>query len=219
MSTDLQKKLRIKSGQRLTIINAPHSYLDLLGPLPDDVESAGIETGGEFDLVQLFIHNIAELDELAPQALKAVKRDGLLWICYPKKSAKTIKTDITRDHGWQTVTQAGFEGIALVSIDDTWSALRFRPADLVKSTSPSRSSDPTSSVRTSTAERILIIPEELEQAFSSHPQAKEFFDTLSYTNRKEYVVWITSAKRAETKEKRLAQTIEKLEQGVKNPHR
>lgn len=47
---------------------------------------------------------------------------------YPKKSSK-VKTDLTRDIGWDVVTDVGWTGIAQVSIDDTWSATRFRPAD------------------------------------------------------------------------------------------
>jgi hypothetical protein len=68
-----------------------------------------------------------------------------------------------------------------------------------------------------TEERIVDIPEDLEALFTRHKKAREFFDTLSYTNRKEYALWITSAKKEETREKRLKDTITKLSQGLKNP--
>lgn len=42
-----------------------------------------------------------------------------------------MKTDINRDVGWDVVKRAGFEPVSQVSIDDVWSALRFRPSDLV----------------------------------------------------------------------------------------
>lgn len=63
--------------------------------------------------------------------------------------------------------------------------------------------------------REVILPEEVIALFSKHPKAKAFFDTLSYTDRKEYIVWITSAKREETKNNRLNLLIEKLENGRK----
>jgi len=47
-------------------------------------------------------------------------------------------------------------------------------------------------------------------------KAKEFFNSLSFTNRKEYVTWIVSAKREETKQKRLKELINKLVEGKKN---
>jgi hypothetical protein len=85
-----------------------------------------------FDFVQLFVRSIAELEELAPSALKSINFDGLLWFCYPKQSSK-IKTDINRDSGWNVVKQAGLRPVTQVAIDDTWSALRFRPVERVGS--------------------------------------------------------------------------------------
>ena len=66
-------------------------------------------------------------------------------------------------------------------------------------------------------ERTVSVPDDLQKAFSTNKKAKAFFDTLSYTNRKEYVVWITSAKKIETREKRLSEMIKKLAAGLKNP--
>lgn len=66
-------------------------------------------------------------------------------------------------------------------------------------------------------ERLIELPEDLNKGLAKNAKAKKFFETLSYTNRKEYVVWITSAKRTETREKRLANTLHKLVNGKKNP--
>jgi len=66
-------------------------------------------------------------------------------------------------------------------------------------------------------ERTVDIPADLKKIFLKNKKAKKFFDTLSYTNRKEYVVWITSAKKIETREIRLKETIRKLGKALKNP--
>lgn len=68
-----------------------------------------------------------------------------------------------------------------------------------------------------TKERVVDIPDELEQLLAENPTAKQFFDGLSFTNRKEYARWISDAKREETKQTRLTQTLEKLSAGKKNP--
>lgn len=68
-----------------------------------------------------------------------------------------------------------------------------------------------------TAERIVDIPADLQKVLAKHVKAKKFFDSLSYTNRKEYAVWISSAKKEETRLKRLAAAIEKLNHEKKNP--
>jgi hypothetical protein len=127
--TPLTNKLRMQPGQRALIMNAPPGYMDELGDLPENIELAD-EPEGIFDFVHLFVKNVAELEQFGPTAVSAVKHDGLLWISYPKRSSK-VETDITRDVGWEAVTQAGLRAVTQVSINDVWSALRFRPVDRI----------------------------------------------------------------------------------------
>ena len=68
-----------------------------------------------------------------------------------------------------------------------------------------------------TEPREVIVPEDLAGAFRKSAKAKSFFEKLSYTNKKEYAVWITSAKKPETRERRVQDTIKKLLKGMKNP--
>jgi len=130
-AASLIKKLRIQPGQRLLILNIPEGYISTLGQLPEGVEVIDMPNG-VFDFVQVFVKSISELEKQAPVAIKAVKYDGLLWICYPKQSSG-IKTDINRDTGWSVVQKAGLRPVTQVAIDDTWSALRFRPVERVGS--------------------------------------------------------------------------------------
>src|SRR5262249_41942485 len=111
-------------------------YPALLLPLPEGASVttvSGDEAAGEggYDAVHLFVRDRGDLDRRAPTALAAAGRNGLLWIAYPKGGARA-GTDLNRDrlrvsveeaHGWTAVTQ--------VAIDADWSALRFRPVDLV----------------------------------------------------------------------------------------
>lgn len=72
-------------------------------------------------------------------------------------------------------------------------------------------------VQRDTEERIVEVPDDLAALFNAHPEARTRYDKLSYTHRKEYVQWITDAKKTETRERRLLKTIEMLENGKKNP--
>ena len=128
--TTLIKKLGIKPKQRIMILNAPQGYHEQLGTLPSDVELV-TTLNGTFDLVHVFVKNKAEVDHYAPMAIKAVKAGGLLWMSYAKKSSK-VTTDITRDIGWDAVLDAGWRPVTLISIDEVWSAFRFRPISEVK---------------------------------------------------------------------------------------
>ena len=68
-----------------------------------------------------------------------------------------------------------------------------------------------------TAERTIEAPPDFKKALAAGKRAKGFFDTLSYTHRKEYVRWITSAKRPETRATRIARSIAMLNKGTKTP--
>jgi hypothetical protein len=65
--------------------------------------------------------------------------------------------------------------------------------------------------------RIVEIPEDFKKLLDENEQASGFFNTLSYTNKKEYAEWIISAKRAETREKRVKDAITMLSDKVKRP--
>jgi len=61
-----------------------------------------------------------------------------------------------------------------------------------------------------TAPRTVAVPADLNKALSKSKQAKTRFDKLSYTHRKEHVQWIESAKRPETRARRIEQVLIKL---------
>ncbi len=126
----LAKKLGLKPGLRASVLNAPKGFWERLDPLPERVELKESLTG-TFDCVLAFTRDQATLHRDGLAALAATKPGGLVWLAYPKQSAK-LKTDITRDRGWDAVLAAGWRPVSLISIDDTWSALRFRPEADVK---------------------------------------------------------------------------------------
>jgi hypothetical protein len=65
--------------------------------------------------------------------------------------------------------------------------------------------------------RVVEVPDDLTAALDDAPDARELFDRLSYTHRREYAEWITSAKRDDTRRGRVEKTIAMLREGVKHP--
>jgi|WetSurMetagenome_2_1015567.scaffolds.fasta_scaffold08072_6 hypothetical protein len=73
-----------------------------------------------------------------------------------------------------------------------------------------------------TEERVVKIPEDLEKLLTLRnkgfvtrgevPKLKKYFDSLSYTHRKEYAAWIDSAKKTETRKSRLEKMIKMLKE-------
>ena len=87
---------------------------------------------GTFDFVQVFAKDGANLERLAVKAAKSVTDNGLLWVSYTKKSPAE-SSDLSRSVLWEPMAPTGLRPVAQVSIDETWSALRFRPASQVRS--------------------------------------------------------------------------------------
>lgn len=126
--TSLIKKLGIKPKQRVLILNAPEGYAEQIGTLlPAGVELVTSPTSAaNSDVVLQFVRNKAEVEQNIPLAIQIVKPGGLLWISYPKQSAK-VPTDINRDILWKIFPDIEWRPVTQISIDEVWSALRFRP--------------------------------------------------------------------------------------------
>ena len=131
MPNSLAGKLLIKAGASVLFLHQPEGYPAALGDMPPDVT---IEMTGRraHDVVMLFVKSQAELASKSKRAVAAVRPGGILWITYPKQSG-AVKADINRDSTWKVMEPTGWRPVTQVSIDETWSALRFRPvADVGK---------------------------------------------------------------------------------------
>ena len=63
------------------------------------------------------------------------------------------------------------------------------------------------------APRTVDVPPALEAAFEGDPAAREAFDALAFTHRKEFARWVGEAKRPETRDRRVAETLTMLHEG------
>jgi hypothetical protein len=118
------RKLQIKSGSSVEVVGLPDG-VDL------EIPDAGGVTHDESaatpaDAVIAFIRDEAGLDTVAQPAIVAALADRLAWIAYPK--AGKLGTDLNRDILARLAENRGVQPVRQVAIDDTWSALRFRPS-------------------------------------------------------------------------------------------
>ena len=116
---DLTGKLQIKPGTLVAVVAAPAAGPDLAG-LP--VTGSPAEAGA----VLAFAYRLADLAGVAQPAIEAARQDKLAWIAYPK--AGQLGTDLSRDTLARWVEDHGIRPVRQVSLDEVWSALRFRPA-------------------------------------------------------------------------------------------
>ena len=123
-ASSVAQKLQIKGGNRVAIISVPGDYGEIVGSLPEGITlSEG--TAGEFDVVHGFFTMHAELADRLEELKLAMGATGILWISYPKRSTK-IETDLNRDILRSYLGKNGLRAISLISVDNTWSAMRLK---------------------------------------------------------------------------------------------
>ena len=129
--SSLARKLLVRENHRIMTLNAPTDFAASLEPLPEGATILS-ELDSVADVFVLFVKNRADLQRDAARAVATIRRDGALWLAFPKGTSK-VKSDLSRDAGWEPLTAIGYIGVSLMSIDETWSAFRFRPVELVGS--------------------------------------------------------------------------------------
>ena len=117
-------KLFIKPGDKFLLVNPPAGYADRLGNLPQGTVLLN-ESTSPVSAIQVFVTDRAELETVLPKLKILMTPKGMLWVTYHKGTSK-VKTDINRDTIYAYGLTIGLQGVALVSIDDDWSALRLK---------------------------------------------------------------------------------------------
>jgi hypothetical protein len=120
----LAEKLRVRAGSAIAVLNCPKPPDALLGPMPKKA-SVQLTLDNRADLVLLFVRNSQELGQHVQAIADKLSTALELWVAYPKQSSE-IETDLSRDAGWDPMHRLGWGVVSLVSVDDTWTAMRFK---------------------------------------------------------------------------------------------
>jgi len=121
--TPLAKKLGIKEGFIIRLVNAPENYFDLLTDMPENVRITD-STKEKKNLIHFFTKEMSELNKILPKLKREILPDGSIWLSWPKKSSG-VQTDVTENLIRNTGLQSGLVDIKICAVDETWSGLKF----------------------------------------------------------------------------------------------
>ena len=215
MASSVADKLKIKSGYTLLVLGAPSNFKSNLDGLPTGVKIS--PDAKDYQQIHWFVKDRKQMEKELGKVLKLLKEDDLCWIYYPKGTSG-IQTDLTRDKGWDELLKHDeLQWISLISFDDTWSTFAFRLKTEQDKKKESKPKERPIFQYIDAAKKIIRLPEDFEKALKKSKKANEFLQSLSFTNKKEYVEWIVTAKREETRKERVSGSVERLEKGWKNP--
>jgi len=123
--TPLPKKLGIKPGHRVALLNAHEDFRQTLGELPEAVELLTESRGGPaLDVIVFFTTELSELKKRFNAIAKRLTPAGGFWVAWPKR-ASGVATDLTEDIIRAVGLEAGLVDNKVCAIDEIWSGLRF----------------------------------------------------------------------------------------------
>ena len=130
----LLKKLNYRGQKRIALINADNRTVkDFEGGNGGITVDTAIDPRFPYDFTVVFVKEVKEIEPLASRAMHNLTADGVLWFVFPKKNSSRIETDINPDHGWEYLTERGFDRVRKISFSAEWSAFRFRNVRFIRS--------------------------------------------------------------------------------------
>ena len=120
----LRQKLGILTGMTISLIDTPDSYLDDHISIEEKVLDITKAKPLSIDFIHIFSNDADSLRQHLAKAVPALKKDGLLWISWPKKSAK-LDSDIDKWSVMKIGQDAGLVDVKILSYNEQWSSLKF----------------------------------------------------------------------------------------------
>ena len=120
--TPLPKKLGIKEGGRVALVDAPESFEATLGALPDGV-AVRTRARGPVDVIVFFTTSRAKLERRIETLRSALDPAGRLWVAWPKR-ASGVPTDVTEDVVREIALAHRLVDNKVAAIDEIWSGLQ-----------------------------------------------------------------------------------------------
>jgi hypothetical protein len=121
--TPLIKKLGIKEGFRVALVNSPKGFKKELGPLPPGAKIA-LSVTNSINIILLFVNSETELRRQFLLLASNLVANGMLWVAWPKKSSG-VATDLSFANVQQVGLNAGLVDVKICAVNDIWSGLKF----------------------------------------------------------------------------------------------
>jgi hypothetical protein len=160
--------------------------------------------------VLIFAKDKKSLETQAEKLLGRLADNSVFWIAYPKKTG-AIKSDITRDNGWDKVMSAGYAPVTQIALDDNWSALRFKRSGEIKTMIRDIPMSERQTEGIDYVNRTVKLPTDASKALKE-AGLLQFFEAMSFSHKKEYAESIADAKKEETRKRRIEKMVDMIYQ-------
>lgn len=208
---DLKKKFRIDIDRPLWVINAPDDCMELFAKC--DVKEK-LPAKKQVGQVLLFAQDSKELAHYLSVLGGHIGHETLFWIFYPKKSGRR-QSDLVLVKSWELVFQLGYRGQSSASLTDDWTGLRVTNAPKKEPTICDLPMEERKLEGIDFVQRTVQLPKDAIAALGKHKGMLDFFNAMSFTHKKEYVMAIVDAKKEETRKRRIEKMAAMLQQKMR----
>ncbi len=121
--TPLEKKLGIKNGFKIKIVNEPEGYFNLFADLPADLKKI-IDRKTKKDFIHYFVKSSSQLNKEIKHLKQEIEQNGTIWVSWPKTAAK-VETDLNGNIVREIGLRNGLVDIKVCAVNEIWSGLKF----------------------------------------------------------------------------------------------
>lgn len=217
MENAFLKKLRIKPQHKVLVINQPANSTEIFGEIPQEIFWTADE-GEDFDTLIIFAITKAEMNQALSAQRSKIKDASTVWIFYPKAKSK-LASDLNIMKSWDDLNQHQLEPCASAAVNEDWTGIRLKIAGTTKKSGVANQDIAKNDYAefVDVTNKVVTLPEDVLAALQEFPYALAFYNKLAYSHKKEYVLWILTAKQEKTRVDRIAKMVEKLNVSKKNP--
>ena len=202
-SQTILEKLQLKDEKNLLIQGLPSTVEKQFVKISFAKNVTPLLKARKIEFALVFAISQKQLKDILIDVVPALHDEAKLWVAFPKAASKIV-SDLTRECNWECIAHFGYEEVNLITIDSIWTAMRFKKSN----TGVSKSVLIEKKVK-QVKDRTITTPPALELLFTKNKAAKTFYETLSFSDKNEYITWIAGAKKETTKIARLEATISK----------
>jgi len=218
MENQFLKKLQIKPNFKVSVINAPENAAAIFGNIPSEI-TFSYDTTPQQDAYLIFAVTKADMFAALKTIEKSIADKTVVWIFYPK--AKTpLAADLNLMQSWDDLVKLDLAPCGSAAVNEIWTGIRIKTAASQKKSGVGNAEIANNEYGQyiDVANKMVILPEDLKTELSKQPEALAYYETLAYSHRKEYVLWIITAKQEKTRTDRIQKMIDKLLSKKKNPN-
>jgi len=217
MDNPLFKKLQIKPGFIVKVVGSPENAAAIFDNIPDNIQLV-FQDVSKFDALITFTAFKTQLENYIQYELKNLNLKTVFWVFMPKKSSD-IESDLDLMKTWKELDKFGLNPCASASVNETWTALRLKFISEIKPSGLRNDhiKENDFSKYIDVELKTVTLPDDFALILEENPKALSYFNSLAYSHKKEYVLWILTAKQEKTRLSRIEKALNMLLDEKKNP--